>query len=147
MILTCILLLNKVYLQEKKSKKKTKITDAFAQFFIFWHINRKEIYLPTLKNQKYICRLRRKKSISLFCNPFLEELSREAHRWNQSSMALTEFLPKEYGYVVLDLVFYCFLNLWMGAQVGMARKRFALNSESETILGCVPSLVISIDLI
>nr|VDC87588.1 unnamed protein product [Brassica rapa] len=41
-------------------------------------------------------------------------------------MALTEFLPNEYGYVALVLVFYCFLNLWMGAQVGMARKRFAL---------------------
>ncbi|CAN7099795.1 unnamed protein product [Brassica rapa subsp. narinosa] len=38
-------------------------------------------------------------------------------------MAITEFLPKEYGYVVLVLVFYCFLNLWMGAQVGRARKR------------------------
>ncbi|AEE34428.1 microsomal glutathione s-transferase [Arabidopsis thaliana] len=36
--------------------------------------------------------------------------------------AITEFLPKEYGYVVLVLVFYCFLNLWMGAQVGRARK-------------------------
>ncbi|VVA94180.1 unnamed protein product [Arabis nemorensis] len=35
-----------------------------------------------------------------------------------------EFLPKEYGYVVLVLVFYCFLNLWMGAQVGGARKRY-----------------------
>nr|VDD22036.1 unnamed protein product [Brassica oleracea] len=42
-------------------------------------------------------------------------------------MALTEFLPNEYGYVALVLVFYCFLNLWMGAQVGMARKRFAFN--------------------
>jgi len=42
--------------------------------------------------------------------------------------AITEFLPKEYGYVVLVLVFYCFLNLWMGAQVGRARKRFPRNS-------------------
>lgn len=39
-------------------------------------------------------------------------------------MALTDFLPNEYGYVALVLVFYCFLNLWMGAQVGMARKRY-----------------------
>ncbi|CAH8257072.1 unnamed protein product [Arabidopsis lyrata] len=38
--------------------------------------------------------------------------------------AITEFLPKEYGYVVLVLVFYCFLNLWMGFQVGGARKRY-----------------------
>ncbi|KAK4602799.1 hypothetical protein RGQ29_011698 [Quercus rubra] len=33
-------------------------------------------------------------------------------------------LPKEYGYVALVLVFYCFLNFWMAAQVGRARKRF-----------------------
>ncbi|XP_010415129.1 PREDICTED: microsomal glutathione S-transferase 3-like [Camelina sativa] len=39
-------------------------------------------------------------------------------------MAITDFLPKEYGYVVIILVFYCFLNLWMGAQVGKARKRY-----------------------
>ncbi|KAL0855619.1 hypothetical protein Bca101_060772 [Brassica carinata] len=38
-------------------------------------------------------------------------------------MAITEFLPKEYGYVVLVLVFYCFINFWMGFQVGKARKR------------------------
>ncbi|CAA7020226.1 unnamed protein product [Microthlaspi erraticum] len=38
--------------------------------------------------------------------------------------AITDFLPSEYGYVVLILVFYCFLNLWMGAQVGRARKRY-----------------------
>ncbi|XP_056853132.1 uncharacterized protein LOC130502364 [Raphanus sativus] len=39
-------------------------------------------------------------------------------------MAITEFLPKEYGYVVLVLVFYCFINFWMGFQVGKARKRY-----------------------
>ncbi|KAF8008106.1 hypothetical protein BT93_K1938 [Corymbia citriodora subsp. variegata] len=33
-------------------------------------------------------------------------------------------LPKEYGYVALVLVFYCFLNFWMAAQVGMARKKY-----------------------
>ncbi|XP_010528606.1 PREDICTED: microsomal glutathione S-transferase 3 [Tarenaya hassleriana] len=39
-------------------------------------------------------------------------------------MAAVEFLPKEYGYVVLALVFYCFLNFWMAAQVGRARRRY-----------------------
>ncbi|KAL1223236.1 hypothetical protein V5N11_029472 [Cardamine amara subsp. amara] len=39
-------------------------------------------------------------------------------------MAISEFLPNEYGYVVLIVVFYCFLNLWMSAQVGRARKRY-----------------------
>ncbi|KAJ8442195.1 hypothetical protein Cgig2_005135 [Carnegiea gigantea] len=33
-------------------------------------------------------------------------------------------LPKEYGYVVLVVVLYCFLNLWMGFQVGKARKKY-----------------------
>ncbi|KAL3735732.1 hypothetical protein ACJRO7_024800 [Eucalyptus globulus] len=33
-------------------------------------------------------------------------------------------LPREYGYVALVLVFYCFLNFWMAAQVGMARKKY-----------------------
>ncbi|KAL2932805.1 Microsomal glutathione S-transferase 3, partial [Bienertia sinuspersici] len=46
-------------------------------------------------------------------------------------------LAKEYGYVVLVLVFYCFFNFWMGFQVGKARKRYKVNypilyaSESE----------------
>ncbi|OAY57255.1 microsomal glutathione S-transferase 3 [Manihot esculenta] len=31
---------------------------------------------------------------------------------------------KEYGYVALVLVAYCFLNFWMGAQVGKARKKY-----------------------
>ncbi|CAA0813414.1 microsomal glutathione s-transferase- putative [Striga hermonthica] len=39
-------------------------------------------------------------------------------------MAGVEFLPKEYGYVVLVLVFYAFLNIWMGFQVGKARKKY-----------------------
>ncbi|GMH10251.1 hypothetical protein Nepgr_012092 [Nepenthes gracilis] len=53
-------------------------------------------------------------------------------------MAGVELLPKEYGYVVLVLVLYCFLNFWMAAQVGKARKRFKVlyptlyASESET---------------
>ncbi|KAI3889201.1 hypothetical protein MKX03_024655 [Papaver bracteatum] len=33
-------------------------------------------------------------------------------------------LPKEYGYVVLALVFYCFLNFWMAFQVGKARMKY-----------------------
>ncbi|KAL3838767.1 hypothetical protein ACJIZ3_023358 [Penstemon smallii] len=35
-----------------------------------------------------------------------------------------ELFSKEYGYVVLVLVFYCFLNFWMAAQVGKARKKY-----------------------
>ncbi|KAK0595406.1 hypothetical protein LWI29_006300 [Acer saccharum] len=38
--------------------------------------------------------------------------------------AVAEFLPKEYGYVALVLVLYCFLNFWMGFQVGKARKMY-----------------------
>ncbi|CAK9136420.1 unnamed protein product [Ilex paraguariensis] len=33
-------------------------------------------------------------------------------------------LSKEYGYVVLVLVFYCFLNFWMTGQVVRARKKY-----------------------
>ncbi len=39
-------------------------------------------------------------------------------------MAGVELLPKEYGYVVLDIVLYCFLNGWMMFQVGKARKKY-----------------------
>ncbi|KAM4124282.1 hypothetical protein ACB094_01G218900 [Castanea mollissima] len=56
-------------------------------------------------------------------------------------------LPKEYGYVALVLVFYCFLNFWMAAKVGRARKRFnvpyptlyALESENKEakLFNCV----------
>ncbi|XP_028768781.1 microsomal glutathione S-transferase 3-like [Neltuma alba] len=35
-----------------------------------------------------------------------------------------ELLPKEYGYVALVLVLYCFLNFYMAAQVGKARKKY-----------------------
>ncbi|KAH7533257.1 hypothetical protein FEM48_Zijuj04G0111400 [Ziziphus jujuba var. spinosa] len=38
--------------------------------------------------------------------------------------AAVEFLPREYGYVALVLVAYCFLNFWMAFQVGKARKRY-----------------------
>ncbi|PIN15679.1 Glutathione transferase [Handroanthus impetiginosus] len=42
-------------------------------------------------------------------------------------MAGVELLPKEYGYVVLVLVFYCFFNFWMAGQVGRARKKYNVN--------------------
>ncbi|XP_027333126.1 microsomal glutathione S-transferase 3 [Abrus precatorius] len=35
-----------------------------------------------------------------------------------------ELLPKEYGLVAIVLVLYCFLNFYMAAQVGMARKKY-----------------------
>ncbi|KAJ7964389.1 Microsomal glutathione S-transferase 3 [Quillaja saponaria] len=37
---------------------------------------------------------------------------------------VVESLPKEYGYVALVLVLYCFINFWMAGQVGRARKRY-----------------------
>ncbi|MED6189252.1 hypothetical protein PIB30_094040 [Stylosanthes scabra] len=37
---------------------------------------------------------------------------------------ITELLPKEYGFVAIVLVLYCFLNFYMAAQVGIARKRY-----------------------
>ncbi|GAB2287485.1 hypothetical protein Dimus_021861 [Dionaea muscipula] len=33
-------------------------------------------------------------------------------------------LPREYGYVALVVVLYCFLNIWMAFQVGKARKKY-----------------------
>ncbi|XP_044506987.1 microsomal glutathione S-transferase 3 [Mangifera indica] len=39
-------------------------------------------------------------------------------------MAVTQFLPKEYGYVAIVLVFYCFTNFWMSFRVGKARKQY-----------------------
>lgn len=43
----------------------------------------------------------------------------------EENMAAAEMgFPKEYGYVALVLVAYCFLNFWMGAQVGKARKKY-----------------------
>ncbi|KAK8635586.1 hypothetical protein V6N13_004317 [Hibiscus sabdariffa] len=35
-----------------------------------------------------------------------------------------EFPAKEYGYVALAVVAYCILNIWMGIQVGIARKKY-----------------------
>ncbi|CAN6303801.1 unnamed protein product [Urochloa humidicola] len=39
-------------------------------------------------------------------------------------MAASIELPREYGYVVLVLVAYAFLNFWMSFQVGKARKKY-----------------------
>ncbi|XP_031371405.1 microsomal glutathione S-transferase 3 [Punica granatum] len=39
-------------------------------------------------------------------------------------MAGVEMLPREYGYVALVLILYCFLNFWMSFQVGKARKKY-----------------------
>ncbi|RZR71596.1 hypothetical protein BHM03_00005995 [Ensete ventricosum] len=39
-------------------------------------------------------------------------------------MAAALGIPKEYGYVVLVLLSYIFLNLWMSFQVGKARKKY-----------------------
>ncbi|KAH6799349.1 microsomal glutathione s-transferase [Perilla frutescens var. frutescens] len=39
-------------------------------------------------------------------------------------MGEVELVPREYGYVVIVLVLYCFLNFWMAAQVGRARKKY-----------------------
>ncbi|KAE9606070.1 hypothetical protein Lal_00025071 [Lupinus albus] len=38
--------------------------------------------------------------------------------------SLVELLPKDYGYVAIVLVIYCFLNFYMGFQVGKARKKY-----------------------
>lgn len=42
-------------------------------------------------------------------------------------MAVSIELPKEYGYVVLVLVAYAFLNLWMSLQVGKARRKYKVS--------------------
>ncbi|XP_074585969.1 uncharacterized protein LOC141841687 [Curcuma longa] len=39
-------------------------------------------------------------------------------------MAVTLEITKDYGYVVLSLVLYIFLNFWMAIQVGKARKKY-----------------------
>ncbi|CAL0317731.1 unnamed protein product [Lupinus luteus] len=38
--------------------------------------------------------------------------------------SLIELLPKDYGFVAIVLVLYCFLNFYMGFQVGKARKKY-----------------------
>ncbi|XP_076946464.1 uncharacterized protein LOC143617975 [Bidens hawaiensis] len=37
---------------------------------------------------------------------------------------IVELLPKEYGYIILTLVAYYFVNLYMQIQVGKARKKY-----------------------
>ncbi|KAF7148744.1 hypothetical protein RHSIM_Rhsim03G0265300 [Rhododendron simsii] len=41
-------------------------------------------------------------------------------------MAGVELIPGEYGYVILTLVLYCFLNIWMARRVLKARKSFTV---------------------
>ncbi|KAM7515939.1 hypothetical protein LguiA_005522 [Lonicera macranthoides] len=65
-------------------------------------------------------------------------------------MGGVEFLPKEYGYVVLVLVVYAFLNFWMGTQVSKARQKYkveyptlyALESENKNakLFNCVQEI-------
>lgn len=43
-------------------------------------------------------------------------------------MAGVELIPGEYGYVILTLVLYCFLNAWMAERVLNARKKYAIFS-------------------
>jgi glutathione S-transferase len=43
-------------------------------------------------------------------------------------MVVSVELSKEYGYVVLNLVAYVFLNTWMSIQVGKVRKKYAISS-------------------
>jgi glutathione S-transferase len=43
-------------------------------------------------------------------------------------MAMSVEISKEYGYVVLNLVVYAFLNMWMSIQVGKARKKYEISS-------------------
>ncbi|OIW02627.1 hypothetical protein TanjilG_24078 [Lupinus angustifolius] len=38
--------------------------------------------------------------------------------------SLIELFPKDYGFVAIVLVLYCFLNFYMGFQVGKARKKY-----------------------
>ncbi|XP_010246010.1 PREDICTED: microsomal glutathione S-transferase 3-like [Nelumbo nucifera] len=63
------------------------------------------------------------------------------------AVAVVELLPREYGYVVLVLVLYAFLNIWMSLQVVRARKKYnvqypalyALESENKDakLFNCV----------
>ncbi|XP_058748084.1 uncharacterized protein LOC131620915 [Vicia villosa] len=39
-------------------------------------------------------------------------------------VALVDLLPKEYGFVAIVLVIYCFLNFYMTFHVGKARKKY-----------------------
>lgn len=56
-------------------------------------------------------------------------------------------VPREYGYVVLVVIFYDFFDFWMASQVGKARKKYkvfyptvyALESENKDamLFNCV----------
>ncbi|XP_071735360.1 uncharacterized protein [Rutidosis leptorrhynchoides] len=37
---------------------------------------------------------------------------------------IIELLPKEYGYIILTIVAYCFVDIYMQIQVGRARKKY-----------------------
>lgn len=39
-----------------------------------------------------------------------------------------DMLPREYGYVIILVAISGFLNFWMAAQVGKARKKYLLIS-------------------
>ena len=41
-------------------------------------------------------------------------------------IALIELFPKEYGFVVIVLILYCFLNFYMAIQVGKAHKKYLI---------------------
>ncbi|XP_078444808.1 uncharacterized protein LOC144713938 [Wolffia australiana] len=42
----------------------------------------------------------------------------------EGGVSVVAALPREYGFVVLVIVLYGFLNFWMAFQVGRARKRY-----------------------
>ncbi|KAM7515940.1 hypothetical protein LguiA_005523 [Lonicera macranthoides] len=43
---------------------------------------------------------------------------------SEKMAGVVDFPSKEYGYVALVLTLYCFLNFWMSAKVGLARKKY-----------------------
>ncbi|XP_076894525.1 uncharacterized protein LOC143546840 [Bidens hawaiensis] len=43
---------------------------------------------------------------------------------SEKMTGIVDLLPKEYGYIILTLAAYYFLNFYMGFQVGRARKRY-----------------------
>lgn len=63
----------------------------------------------------------------------LDIYSRLTERKREREMALSVQIPKEYGYVVLDLVAYAFLNTWMALQVGKARTKYSVHP----LLSCI----------
>ncbi|KAK1439278.1 hypothetical protein QVD17_05094 [Tagetes erecta] len=45
-------------------------------------------------------------------------------KFPKTMAGIAELLPKEYGYILLTIVAYCFLNAYMQIQVGKARKKY-----------------------